>query len=65
VKSVKTSHRRRAAAQLGIFVPLFAMLAVWAMDTPPGLAMLIAVGGGIGVISAGTVAARLRSRQNR
>jgi hypothetical protein len=41
------------------------MLAVWTMDTPPGLAMLIAVGGGIGMISAGTVAGRLRSRQNR
>jgi hypothetical protein len=63
MKPSNASDRRRAAAQVGMFVPLFATLAIWTMDTPIPLALLVAAGGAAGVIIAGTIS-RMRSRQN-
>jgi hypothetical protein len=63
MKTFRANHR--AATQLAIFVPLYAFLAIWGMDTPAPLAVVIALGGGLGVVAADVIATRLRSVQKR
>ncbi len=59
------NYIRRAGTQLAIFIPLYAFLAIWAMGTPAVLALVIAVGGGLGVVAADVIATRLRSARKR
>jgi len=50
---------------MAIFVPLYAFLAIWVMNTPTALALVIAFGGGLGVVAADVIATRQRSAQKR
>jgi hypothetical protein len=65
MKTFHASPIRRAATQMAIFVPLYAILAIGVMNTPTALALVIAFGGGLGVVAADVITTRQRSAQKR